>query len=198
MELWHPANVALDCNSMKRVPPTLNLRVALAAAGLSFAAAAPNPLAAAQHGKGAECAIIDDSTARLACFDAAFPRSPRSGSQQSAAPPALQGATDAVAATATASKVDKFGLSNEQLAAREAKPSETPLAATTTLVKTVRRLPSGYLLISLDNDQIWQQTEIDNQVWLRPDDRVTIRRASLGSYLLVTPAQYSTRVRRIK
>jgi hypothetical protein len=96
------------------------------------------------------------------------------------------------------SEAEKFGLSTQQRAALEANPAELAPAATTAAVKTVSRLPSGYLLIGLDNDQVWQQTELDSQIRLQPGDRVTIRRASLGSHLLVTPAKYSTRVRRIQ
>ena len=76
---------------------------------------------------------------------------------------------------------------------RASAPTETTAA-----VRTVRRLPTGYLLIGLDNDQVWQQSELDSLIRLQPGDQVTIRRASLGSHLLVTPAKYSTRVRRIQ
>lgn len=114
------------------------------------------------------------------------------------AEPALAATTTAVAADEPLSEAEKFGLSSRQRAELEAKSGEPPLAAMTAAVKTVRRLPPGYLLIGLDNDQVWRQTEIDPLVRLRPGDQVTIRQASLGSYLLVTPGLYSTRVRRLQ
>ena len=106
--------------------------------------------------------------------------------------------TAPVAADKPVSEAQKFGLSTEQRAALEAKPAEPAPTATTAAVKTVRKLPSGYMLIGLDNDQVWQQAELDPLIRLQPGDRVTIRKGSLGSYLLVTPAHYSTRVRRIE
>ena len=60
------------------------------------------------------------------------------------------------------------------------------------------RMKRAIVLIGLDNDQVWQQSELDSLIRLQPGDQVTIRRASLGSHLLVTPAKYSTRVRRIQ
>jgi len=162
----------------------------LAALCISVGSVVPNWTAAADQSKGAECAALDDPAARLACFDAAFPRAPRTSSPKPAAA--------AVATDQAASEARKFGLSSRQRAALEAKPAEPALAATTAAVKTVRRLPSGYLLIGLDNDQVWQQTELDSQIRLQPGDQVTIRRASMGSHLLDTPAHYSTRVRRIQ
>ncbi len=118
--------------------------------------------------------------------------------EATAAEPALAATTAAVAADEPLSEAEKFGLSSRQRAELEAKSGQPPLAAMTAAVKTVRRLPSGYLLIGLDNDQVWRQMEIDSLVRLRPGDRVTIREASLGSYLLVTPGLYSTRVRRLQ
>jgi hypothetical protein len=175
---------------MKRLIPVAHLPVTLAAVVISLGFAVADRAAAADHGKGAKCAVIDDPTARLACFDAAFPRPSRASSPEPAAAP--------VAVEEPAADARKFGLSDKQRAALEAKPAEQAVAATTATVKTVRKLPSGYWLIGLDNDQVWQQTEIDPNIWLRPGDQVTIRRASMGSYLLVTPAQYSTRVRRLQ
>ena len=175
---------------MKRLIPVAHLPVALAAVFIALGSAVPDLAAAADHSKGAKCAVIDDPTARLACFDAAFPQPSRTSSPEPAAAP--------VAVEKPAAETRKFGLSDKQRAALEAKPAEPAVAATTATVKTVRKLPSGYWLIGLDNDQVWQQTELDPNVFLRPGDQVTIRRASMGSYLLVTPGQYSTRVRRVQ
>jgi hypothetical protein len=190
---------------MRRLAPIAHFPLLLAAAFISFGSVIPERAAAADENKGAQCAALDDPAARLACFDAAFPRPPRTSSPEPAAAailaeePVSEARTAGPAvAGATAPEVQKFGLSSSQKAALEAKPAEPAAAAMTAAVKTVRRLPSGYLLIGLDNDQLWQQTELDSQIRLQPGDRVTIRQASLGSHLLVTPAHYSTRVRRIQ
>jgi hypothetical protein len=175
---------------MGRVVPLAHLPFALAAVFISLGSMVSGRTGAADQSKGAECAALDDPAARLACFDAAFPRTPHTG------PP--NPAKVAVATDEPASEARNFGLSATQRNAIDPKPAQPPLPATTAAVKTVRRLPSGYLLIGLDNDQLWQQTEFDSRVWLQPGDRVTIRQAALGSYLLDTPAHFSTRVRRLQ
>jgi hypothetical protein len=197
----------------------------LAAIFISFVAVMDRA-AAEDQSKGAECAPLEDPAARLACFDAAFPWPPRTSPPIAAAaavapdesvsaaqelgPSTSQGAAleakpaEPAPAAATAARdepvteAEKFGLSASQRAALEARPGEPAPAATTAAVKTVTRLPAGYLLIGLDNEQVWQQSELDSLIRLQPGDQVTIRRAALGSYLLVTPAKYSTRVRRIQ
>ena len=187
---------------MSRLVPRAHLPVALAAVFISLGSMVPGLTTAAAQSKGAECAAIDDPSARLACFDAAFPRalrtSPPRPAVAPAAPAAPAAAAAAVAADEPVSEARKFGLSVRQRKAIEPKPAQAELTTTTAAVKTVRRLPPGYLLIGLDNDQVWQQTEIDSHIWLEPGDQVTIRRAALGSYLLDTPGHYSTRVRRIR
>jgi len=197
--LWQLASPALNSRVMSRLVPVAHLPFVLTAVFISFGPAVADRAAAADQSKGAECAALDDPAARLACFDAAFPRAPRTSSPKpAAAAVAADEPATAVAPDAPVSEAQKFGLSSKQRAALEAKPAEPAPVATTAAVKTVHRLPSGYLLIGLDNDQVWQQTELDSQIRLQPGDQVTIRRASLGSHLLVTPSHYSTRVRRIQ
>jgi hypothetical protein len=53
-------------------------------------------------------------------------------------------------------------------------------------------------LSGLDNAQIWSQSEINSKANVRVDDLVTVRRAVLGSYLLVTGVGVATRVTREK
>src|SRR5262245_33247947 len=70
---------------MKRwvqIPPP---PVVLAAIFISCGPAVIDRAAAADQGKGAECAPLDDPAARLACFDAAFPWPPRINPPKSAA-----------------------------------------------------------------------------------------------------------------
>ena len=205
---------------MSRLVPIAHFPFALAAVFIFFGSVVPDRAAAADQSKGAECAPLDDPAARLACFDAAFPWPARTSPPKPAAaavapdepsPPKPAAATvapdepsppkpaaAAVAPNEPVSEAQKFGLSTKQRAALEAKPAEPAPTETTAAVRTVRRLPSGYLLIGLDNDQVWQQSELDSLIRLQPGDQVTIRQASLGSHLLVTPAKYSTRVRRIQ
>jgi len=154
--------------------------------------------------KPAEPALAATTAAVAADEPGSEARKSSLASTQSAEPearsaePAPAATTAAVAADERLSEAEKFGLSGRQRAELEAKSGQPALTAITAAVKTVRRQPPGYLLIGLDNDQVWRQTEIDPLVRLRPGDQVTIRQASLGSYLLVTPGLYSTRVRRLQ
>jgi hypothetical protein len=58
---------------------------------------------------------------------------------------------------------------------------------------TEDRLNHVYLV--LDNGQTWEFTENDPRV--RPGDTVTIKRAALGSFLMLTPSRRSYRVERV-
>ncbi len=182
----------------------------------TLAAVAPPGFAAAGGAeRGAECAAIDDPTARLACYDKAFPRPAAAGRAVAPTAPAASVApaivqTPAAAASAPAvapavapaaqpaSAAEKFGLSERQRAAREPRPETPPATTVTAAVTAVRKLPSGYLLVDLDNQQRWQQIEPSPNLFLRVGESVTIRKAALGSFLLVTRSNHSTRVRRVQ
>ena len=53
----------------------------------------------------------------------------------------------------------------------------------------------GQAIVVLDNGQSWRVSDADD--WLTKGDAVTIKRASLGSFLMHTPSNHSYRVRRI-
>jgi hypothetical protein len=127
------------------------------------ALAAPGFAAAGGERGGVECAAIDDPSARLACYDAAFPRpAPGSRGVAPAAPAVVQAPASAAIpsaaapATRPASEAEKFGLSERQRAEREPRPETPPATTVTAAVTAVRKLPTGYLRIDLDNDQASQ------------------------------------------
>ena len=53
---------------------------------------------------------------------------------------------------------------------------------------------SGTVSVALDNGQTW--TFKDEDMRLKSGDRVTIRRAAFGSFLMTTPARQTHRVQR--
>lgn len=182
------------------------LAALVALAGLALA---PSRADAFGSDRGAKCAAIDDPAARLACYDAAYPRPARRGANAPSAvapgvpvAPAVAVApastTPVVPAARPASEAEKFGLSERQRAEREPRPEQPPANAVTAAVVAVRKLPAGYLLIELDNGQQWQQIESAPNLYLRVGERVSIRKASLGSFLLETRSNFSTRVRRVQ
>jgi hypothetical protein len=54
----------------------------------------------------------------------------------------------------------------------------------------------GHDAAVLDNGQTWIFVDGGDDAALRPDDPVTIKRGSLGSFLLVTASKHSYHVRR--
>jgi hypothetical protein len=145
------------------------------------------------------CATIADDSARLACYDEAFGRPAGAGSANPAAPAAAAPAA-AVAVDPAAKAREDFGLSEAAKQARE--PSQdrpvVPTSVTGKVVQLTRSALTGEATVTLDNGQVWTEVEAYSGIVLRKGDVVTIRKASLGSFLLVTPRNVATRVRRLK
>ena len=147
-----------------------------------------------------QCAKLADDAARLSCYDAIF-RTPAGAPVSPAA--AATAATAAVAsAPAPARPVDpeaEFGLTPAQQ--RKLQPENAPPLPPETLtakVAAVGRKPMGELVVTLENKQVWVQIDVDNKARVKAGDTVTIKRGTLGSYLLVSPNGVATRVRRSK
>lgn len=136
------------------------------------------------------CAVIEDGQERLACYDAAFPR-PVDRPVREEVPDADSTQTD--------KRSQDFGLSEAQLRAREperARDKRVELIEAT--VVGIRYRSSGERIITLDNGQVWLQTEVTVRGPLTEGDQVNIRRAALGSFMLVTPGRVALRVRRME
>jgi hypothetical protein len=161
------------------------------------------------------CAAIDDDRARLACYDSLFGRptapppagaaavvAPASASAAggtavsapAAAPPAVSAPTGAAANPAA-----DFGLTEAAKRARESQESgQKPPESISGTVAKVGRQPAGELIVTLESGQVWTQVQVDTRARIAAGDTVTIKKAALGSYLLVTAGRYATRVRRVK
>jgi len=147
------------------------------------------------------CRGISDDAQRLACYDQAFPRSTAPVSAPATAPASVPAAAPASVPAAVAPATQparNFGLSIAQQRAAEPTPPRPDPDHVDATVSAQRRLATGHFVVTLDNGQRWQQTELDSLAWVATGDRVTIRRGALGSYLLVTPRGFSTRVRRLQ
>jgi hypothetical protein len=105
-------------------------------------------------------------------------------------------------APATATPVnpqDDFGLTEAAKRARDPeKAKETMPESITQEVAAVTRKKDGELVVTLANGQVWTQLETDRRARVSVGDTVTIKRAALGSYLLVTESKLATRVRRTR
>jgi hypothetical protein len=94
-------------------------------------------------------------------------------------------------APSLASDPRNFGLSQAQLH----KAPEGPAAIQARIAKIVDNR-AGLAYVVLDNGQTWILTEADEDSRLGPGDSVTIKRASLGSFLMTTQTKRSYHVRR--
>jgi hypothetical protein len=117
------------------------------------------------------CAGIQPDAERLACYDQAFGK----------------GATPADGA----SGLREFG----DEARQEPQKKISRISAT---VASVERRREGHFVVTLDNGQVWVQSELNSRADVRVGDLVTVRRGALGSYLLDTRAGIATRVKRIR
>jgi hypothetical protein len=99
---------------------------------------------------------------------------------------------------------DRFGLRRNQSppAAPGEQPVEHPdkdeIENISATVTAISRRPHGERVLTLDNGQVWAQTQAGAYLRVRVGDTVTIRSAALGSYLLSVQHGGSTRVERIR
>jgi len=147
-----------------------------------------------------QCAAIGVDVERLACYDRIF-RAPAvpTPAAAGAASTAVGGAATMTVAPAAAAPPDDFGLTEAAKRAREPEESREKLPESISgTVAKVARQPGGELVVTLENGQVWTQLQVDPRARVSAGDTVTIRKAALGSHLLVTANRYATRVRRVK
>jgi hypothetical protein len=158
------------------------------------------------------CVPIADAAARLACFDAATRGSQRTATDEApsagttapspaaAAASASAGAPVAAAAKsadtapkatdATTDDDSEFGLTKQE---------NGPERITATVRSVASHTVPGRWVVTLDNDQVWEQRETTAANRRpRPGDSVTIEQSSFGSYLMITTGRGSSRVKRIR
>ena len=133
----------------------------------------------------ARCSRLDDRAARLACFDALFPRSD---------PPAT-GASGVAAAAPEAA----FGINDSVRRAR----GETPAAdaAPGKIESALARLDPiepGRARLTLANGQVWEQVERSSRFQPRAGETITVSQASLGSFLMRGSRGAAVRARRLR
>lgn len=149
---------------------------------LALLFAAAQVVAAPQAGTHS-CAAVTAASERLACYDAAFPP--------------VAGAVDMASEKERALK--EFGLNKSQL--RDRDPDRMSVLAPDRIEASVARVSersTGERLVTLDSGQVWLLTEGSTRGHLAIGDRVTIREATLGSHMLLTPKKIALRARRIQ
>jgi hypothetical protein len=160
---------------------------------------------AAQVGPDAfdQCALEQEATTRLACFDRQIAARREVAAQKSARSPQsiskMANVGETPAAPSVANRSD-IGLDARQL--RQQHPEEAVAkAALATVVSTVVKVSERRPLISmfeLANGQVWEQTETVSGAWIRPRENVVIRQNAMGGFMLKGEAGAVVRVRRLK
>lgn len=134
--------------------------------------ALPEPLRA--------CAAMRNDVERLACYDKAVAHI-ESGSAAPSAENMFGASTD---------------LFPDRKTGRETKGEELQQISGT--VVSLSRSESGLVTLTLDNEQMWRQTDADATLTIKTGDSVTISRASLGTFRLVDKRGRSSRFKRVR
>ncbi|MGC1524014.1 MAG: hypothetical protein WA803_20920, partial [Steroidobacteraceae bacterium] len=92
---------------------------------------------------------------------------------------------------AAATDPQNFGLTPAQAHA----PPAGPAAIKASIAKILGN-PAGHTYAILDNGQTWLFVDAGDDAGLSPGDPITIKRGSLGSFLMITPSKRSYHVRR--
>ena len=152
--------------------------------------AAAQDLSAALAG----CRAEKDDALRLACYDREAGKLGQQSSVAAATPAA------ATQAAAPKSPEEQFGYRGE-LAREEqdrAKVEARSLGRLEATVTNISTRADGTLVMTLDNGQVWAQNRPDSFFRLKIGEKVKIEPASLGSFLLISPAKRTARVTRLK
>ncbi|APP79959.1 hypothetical protein ABQZ99_013180 [Xanthomonas hortorum pv. vitians] len=124
------------------------------------------------------CASVLEPLPRLACYDASFP-------------PA-----QAVRAAEASRGVREFGHSADEVSAAAVARRSSPAQLSATVL-AVTYQADGTRTVSLDTQQRWALTEASSRGHLAEGDVIVLRKAAMGSYMLVTAAGVALRARRI-
>jgi hypothetical protein len=150
----------------------------------------------------ARCAAITAPDARLGCYDQLAHRAPDRVPLATVTAKPARPAVASSAAVAPAAPVgpapaedpngpQNFGLSPVQRHVEVAGPKSQ-----TAQIVDVYAEANGHAVIKLDNGQSWSVLDDDGRVPSKGE--VTIKRASLGSFLLWTKEHHSYRVKRLR
>lgn len=153
------------------------------------------------------CAAIPARDLRLDCYDGlahqlSSKAAPPTATQIPTAPPAPSSAraaasadspaaTQAPPAAVVAGDPKNFGLSAVQQHTADLGPQM--ITANISILSSNQK---GETFVVLDNGQTWSLT--DNDGWLATGQAVKIKKAAMGSYLMLIPSNHSYHVRRLK
>lgn len=178
-------------------------RMLVLAAGLCMAPCVPAAPETVPAASLAACARISGAAERLSCYDtlagrqvtgaaAAAPAPPPATTVAPAvAAPALAAAPVPAAAVPVATTPENFGL----YAAEHPNITAGLTSITLNITALGAASAAGRQLVTLEGGQIWQLEDSDGL--LAVGQAVTIKRAALGSFVMITAGKRMHRVRRL-
>jgi hypothetical protein len=121
------------------------------------------------------CKLETDNLRRLECYDREAAKFPMTSKQ-------------------------RFGLSPVQVAAAQPQSpnNKSDPQSLSAQVSALRDRPDKGLVVTLDNGQIWVQYEHEAMQGIHVGDSVTLKPGMLGSFWLVGPTGWSTKVSRLQ
>ena len=173
------------------------------AVGSTAVLAGPQPAAVVPASSLKACAGIAAPSERLACYDqlaagtssaaaasAAGAPSPAPVAKAAPVTAAAAATGGAAAAAATPPAKDSFGLY-----AAEHPVAPAPASSVTLKVVGTGASAGGHPTVALEGGQLWELDEADPL--LNAGDQVSIKRATLGSFLMTTPSGRTHRAHRL-
>jgi hypothetical protein len=146
------------------------------------------------------CRGIADSAARLACFDHETAALASAAVPPTAAAGALRpkGAPERAAPALDAQQ--SFGLNGTAIAATEEAAGARPpkVSKIEAHVSALALAGNGQTVFTLDNSQVWRQTESSGELLATLGEGVTISRGLLGSYWLQLKSGRGCKVTRLR
>jgi hypothetical protein len=161
-------------------------RIAVALAG-TLVCTAPSRAAEAIPAHIEACVTLRRDSERLACFDKAVAIVKAGG--ESAAPPSAEKSAE-----------NMFGASSEIAQGggpqREVKREE--LRQISGVVTSLRRGDDGMIQLELDNGQVWRQQDAEVRLMVDTGDKISVVRASMGTFRVTDKTGRHARFRRIR
>lgn len=142
------------------------------------------------------CASISDGTKRLACYDSAL-----AAADSEAASRLAEQRRAAELAAAKAAEEARARKEQERLAAFGADTAKANNESVKEISASIAELSEGLsgFVVTLDNGQVWRQTEARTLPPVRVGDTVSIRKGMIGGYRMTFERQQRTvPVKRLK
>jgi hypothetical protein len=138
------------------------------------------------------CVKLTDDKERLACFDRAAAAPGHGGT--------LGTTTPQREAPAPLTDEQKMGLPAERILKLQAPVDAAPpkLKELTAKIQSVHVNAAGREVFTLDNGQVWQQSELDAKFSVAPGNTVKITHGALGSFWMSANAHSHTHVSRLR